>query len=454
MTTTNFSKLLITMGPAIEKETLLAKIANQVVWFRINLSHMTEELLTKYIGYIQKLDASKAILLDTRGPEVRTKNEEIFELKKWEIYSFWIEDCDINIDYDPKNLEIWEKIYFDNHSISAKLIEENKIQILQEWNLWINKNVSFENHTSEKEILSFKDKKLLAVGLRAWANIVSASGVKSVQDLEQIHEYLKTFGDDIKVLAKIQHVKALENIDSLADSNLYDWIIIDSNSLSHIVKNFDEIFQQLVNTANKKWKIVIVSDNLDHYSQWEDNLSKSIQKNIDLWIDGFLLTHQTSNSQNPVEQVHIFHSQLEKATAPNINWNMKDLESINPISDYISYSLFESIKLLKPKIIICPTEKWNMAARIASLKPSIFVLWITKSQWVLKFLNLLWGTKGFKISSSQEFDLENIRRISKEVIRNIFKWDINLDDNIILVHSNLSTSWSANWFSIYKFKDL
>ena len=454
MANNSFSKLLITMWPAIEKETLLNKIANQVDWFRINLSHMNEEILTKYIWYIQKLDASKPILLDTKWSEVRTKNEEIFELKKWMTYTIWLENCDINIDYDTKNLSVWEKIYFDNYSISAQIIQENTIEILQWGSLGINKNVNFETHNVEKEILSFKDKKLLPVWLKAWANIILASGVKNSQDLSKIYEYVKDFWTDIKILPKIQNIQALENIENLLKDVNCDWMVIDVSSLSHIVKNFDYTFENLVKTANKKWKLVIVSDNLDHYWSWEDNLSKTIEKNIQLWVDWFLLTHQTSISDNPVEQIHVFYSQLEKTTHPQTSWNIEDLKSINPISDYISYSLFESIKFLDPKIIICPTEKWNMVARISSLKPWIYTIWITKSQGVVKFLNILWWTKGFKISSSEEFEIENIRRISKEVIRNIFKWDINLDDNIILVHSNLSTSWSANGFSIYKFKDL
>jgi len=57
-------------------------VINNIDTFRINLSHGDEETKKKYINMIVKLDSSKTIMLDTRGPEVRTRNKEELILKK------------------------------------------------------------------------------------------------------------------------------------------------------------------------------------------------------------------------------------------------------------------------------------------------------------------------------------------------------------------------------------
>jgi pyruvate kinase len=49
---------------------------NNIDVFRINLSHGDEETKRKYIDIILKLDSSKTVMLDLRGPEIRTKNKE------------------------------------------------------------------------------------------------------------------------------------------------------------------------------------------------------------------------------------------------------------------------------------------------------------------------------------------------------------------------------------------
>jgi hypothetical protein len=67
---------------------------------------------------------------------------------------------------------------------------------------------------------------------------------------------------------------------------------------------------------------------------------------------------------------------------------------------------------------------------------------------------LLWWVKWYKISST--FDYTNIKQIGKEIIRILFKWNISLDDKILIVHSSLeqNTPHMINGIELYKFKDI
>jgi pyruvate kinase len=90
------------------------------------------------------------------------------------------------------------------------------------------------------------------------------------------------------------------------------------------------------------------------------------------------------------------------------------------------------------------------------LAPRVPVIAFTKSDETYRYLNTLWGVRWYKIS--QSFNYENLKRIGKEMIRIIFKWNISLDDKIIIVQANEmqrdEKSDMINGVELYKFKNI
>jgi pyruvate kinase len=84
------------------------------------------------------------------------------------------------------------------------------------------------------------------------------------------------------------------------------------------------------------------------------------------------------------------------------------------------------------------------------------IIAFTKNDENYRYLNMLRGVRGYKISLS--FSYENLKRIGKEMIRIIFKGNISLDDKIIIVQANESTTdertGMINGLELYKFKNI
>ena len=103
-----------------------------------------------------------------------------------------------------------------------------------------------------------------------------------------------------------------------------------------------------------------------------------------------------------------------------------------------------------------PTENGYTAARIASLNPAVPIITFTKSTHTYRFLNVVRWLKWYKIS--QSFNYENLKRIWKEMIRIIFKWNISLDDKVLIVQSHELNddikSDMINWIELYQFKNI
>jgi pyruvate kinase len=93
---------------------------------------------------------------------------------------------------------------------------------------------------------------------------------------------------------------------------------------------------------------------------------------------------------------------------------------------------------------------------LSSLAPRVPVITFTKSDETYRYLNMIWWVKWYKISES--FDYENLKRIWKEMIRIIFKWNISLDDKVVIVQSNErqkdEKNDMINWVELYKFKNI
>lgn len=84
------------------------------------------------------------------------------------------------------------------------------------------------------------------------------------------------------------------------------------------------------------------------------------------------------------------------------------------------------------------------------------IIAFTKNDENYRYLNILRGVRGYKIS--QSFSYENLKRIGKEMIRIIFKGNISLDDKIIIVQANEEIrdekTGMINGLELYKFKNI
>jgi pyruvate kinase len=127
------AKIIATMGPAIDKETVLSKVINHIDCFRINLSHGDEEVKKRYVDIINKLDNSKSVLLDTRGPEIRTKNKFEIECKLGKTMylkyaEFFKEEEDtIFVDYaNLENIPNGTIISFDMDEVIVEVVQALK----------------------------------------------------------------------------------------------------------------------------------------------------------------------------------------------------------------------------------------------------------------------------------------------------------------------------------------
>lgn len=462
-------KLIATIWPSIDKETILAKIINNIDVFRINLSHGDEDTKKKYINMVVKLDSSKSILLDTKWPEIRTRNKEETTLKKNQeiiiTYAEFFKDepNTLFIDYpNLHNITPGSIMSIDNDAVSVEIIENKHDTLIgkvkHKWTVLINRWVEFENYIPKLWFLSEKDKKHIMWGAQNKANVVAISYIRNKENVDMIKAYLQDInGCHLKIVAKVETKDTIDNIEEIITH--VDGISINRTKLAIIVgeEHVDSVKKDIITLCNKLGKPVLLNAWIDIKSKNNKQDLDRIKEEMKLGVDAFILTKETAISENPIDIVTtLYDITNDPVNTANTNYTLSDItmDKEHIITDYIIYNAYRISKELNIKAIICPTESWYTPARLSSLKPEVPIISFTKNDDAYRYINLLWWVKWYKISST--FDYTNIKQIGKEIIRILFKWNISLDDKILIVHSSLEQNipHMINGIELYKFKDI
>jgi len=452
----------------LAKETILSKIINMVDVFRITLSEGFDDNNKKYIDTILKLDNSKTIMLETRWNDSRVKNIFNIIVKKWQKivsdYSEYAQEWTsrVYIDYPYLwELPVWTKIYFEQSWVELKVLKTEDdfahCEVIIVGEIYQYDRISIDHKRSWMPFLLEKDKKDILRGLENGVHMIAASWVKIWEDILSLRNFLiENNAPNLKIMSKIETPEAVDDLDEIIKNS--DWIILVFDKLADILKEKNLTEKDLIYKCKCEAKPVLVT-----YVYWVNTKNyilcdeKNIKRLTDLSVDAFMIETMIQED-DPLEITTTLFELLSKNRPSSKELDLVNFYNKNEfiIRDYIIFNSYRITQELDIKAIVCYTETWYTTARLSSLCPSVPIIAFTKLDPTYRFLNSLQWVRWYKIS--QSFDYENLKRIWKEMIRIIFKWNISLDDKIIIVqaneiHENTKTDM-INWVELYKFKNI
>jgi len=463
-----FTKIIAGVSPTLAKETVLSKVINMVDAFRITLSKGYDDNNKKYIDTLMKLDNSKTIILETKGIDTRIKNTWDITVKKWEKwtaeYSEYAQEWTnkIYIDYaELGELKEWTILECQQSKVKLKIKSTNEdtaeVEIVEEGKGIIIQydRILFEglNEVNEEE-LSERDKKDILWGLEYGAHVLGVSCASSADHIKSAREFLENNNaKDMKVFAKIETETGLKNLDSILKEA--DGIIFAIDAFPKL--NKDKI-SDVIKAIKAEGKPILITKITSVYGKdFEKSFWEEIQEYSKEAVDGIML-------ETFLVEDEVFEA-IEKTgnllTDVENKLNEKVLERFEKewdfeVRDYIIYNAFRSWNELWVKTAICFTDNGYTASRFSSLAPRIPVITFTQSKETYRYLSLVWWVKGYKIS--QSFNYENLKKIWKEMIRMIFKWNISLDDKILILQANETIDNDKgdmiNGIELYNFKNI
>ena len=433
------TKIVATIGPACDDlETLREIFLRGVDVARLNFSHGNHEEHRKRIEKIKKLREELkipiAIMLDTKGPEIRLldfkdnkkvnlKAEEIFILTTREVLA---DDKIASVSYKnlPRDIKVGAKILIDDGLVGLKVqkISGEDIYTVVEngGEISSHKGVNVPDTNLSLETLTESDIEDLKFGVEMGVDFIAASFVRTKEDIYNIRKVLEEAGDfSTLIISKIESKSAMDNIDDIIDAS--DGIMVARGDLGVEIKTefIPKIQKEIIRKCNLIGKPVITATQmLDSMIRNPRPTRAEVTDVANAIIDGsdcVMLSGETAAGKYPKDAVKVMNN-IAITTENSFDFqnsikNKDRDDSLNTMNS-ISLSTKEIAENLRAKAIICATASGITPISISKFRPFVDIIAVTYSEKVRRKLQIFWGVSTLLSEKSEHTDEVIERSIS------------------------------------------
>ena len=441
------TKIVCTIGPASEKEEVLRKLFEEGLDVaRLNFSHGTHEEHQKKIDTIKKLreemDLPIAIMLDTKGPEIRLGDfKDKMEVNLKEKDKFIITTRDIlgdenivSVSYEglPQDLEVGSKVLIDDGLVEliVEKIEDTEIylEVISAGTISSHKGVNVPNSHINLPALTKKDEEDIIFGIKNDIDFIAASFIRTKEDVLGIRKVLEDNNNfDIRIISKIESRQGLQNIDEIIDAS--DGIMVARGDLGVEIPTEEVPIAQknLIKKCNNASKSVITATQmLDSMIRNPRPTRAEATDVANAVLDGtsaVMLSGESASGKYPVEAVQTMRKIVE-VTESSIDYNEELQRRIKDISNTVTNAIGKSTctiaRDLNAKAIITATTSGHTSRSISKFRPKAKIIATTTSEKVRRQLSLEWGVDAIVVPNHKNTD---------EVIKNSI--DMSLKEKLV-----------------------
>nr|WP_304219148.1 pyruvate kinase [Fredinandcohnia onubensis] len=413
------TKIVCTIGPAsesIEKLVALANAGMNVA--RLNFSHGDFEehgARIKNIREAAKITGKNiAILLDTKGPEIRTNTMEngAIELVEGSTVTLSMEEVigtpeKFSITYPGliEDVHPGSRILLDDGLIGLEVVEINQqkreilTKVLNSGTLKNKKGVNVPGVRVNLPGITEKDAKDIVFGIQQDVDYIAASFVRRASDVLEIRELLEeNNGETIQIIPKIENQEGVDNIDEILEVS--DGLMVARGDLGVEIpaEEVPLVQKDLIKKCNALGKPVITATQMLDSMQRNPRPTRAEASDVANAIfdgtDAIMLSGETAAGTYPVEAVQTMHniaSRAESALVHREILSQRSKISGITITDAIGQSVAHTALNLDVSAIVTPTESGHTARMISKYRPKAPIIAVTANESTTRKLSLVWG---------------------------------------------------------------
>ena len=410
------TKIVCTLGPASQSEETLTKlIENGLNVCRFNFSHGSHEEHKERMDIVKKvrdeLKKPVAILLDTKGPEIRTGNfadPEVF-LEEGSKFIITMADvignkemCTVSYKGLAEDVVEGDTILIDDGLVGLKVenVVGEEIHCVVE-NSGIVKNHKGVNVPGVKinlPALTPKDILDIEFGITQGIDFIAASFVRKASDVLAIREVLENNNaTDIQIISKIENQEGVDNLDEILQVS--DGLMVARGDLGVEIPTEDIpiVQKQMIKKCNALGKPVITA------TQMLDSMIRNprptraevtdVANAIYDGTDAIMLSGETAAGKYPVEAVKVMAAiakRIEETLDYDTILRSKGLNNTN-VTDAISYATCTTAKSLTASGIVTSTSSGYTARMVSKFRPKTPIIAATPNERTSRQLSLSWG---------------------------------------------------------------
>lgn len=378
---------------------------------RMNTAHATPDGIRTIIRNTREVSPHLALLIDTKGPEVRTTNvEQPITYKKGDVVKiFGRPEMDtthdiINVSYTDftKCVGKGAHILFDDGLLDMLVMEQVGpmlvAQVQNDGVLGAHKSVNVPGVHIDLPALTEKDKKNINLAIDEDIDFIAHSFVRSADDVMAVQKMLDERGSDIKIISKIENQEGVDNIDEIIDASYGIMIARGDLGIEVPLEQIPGIQRTIMHKCEQKKKPVIVATQMLHTMIDNPRPTRAevtdIANAIYSRTDALMLSGETASGKYPLEAVQTMAAIAEQAEQDRMNSDDFDIPLSSTCSqrEFLAHTAFESTRKLGVAGIIAASESGQTARDIAAFRGPTPVLAICyNNEKTMRWLNLSYG---------------------------------------------------------------
>ncbi len=411
------TKIVCTIGPSSEALDMTKKLIEAGMNVaRLNFSHGDFEEHGNRIKNVraacEELNKTVAILLDTKGPEIRTGKlkEEPIDLVQGEQIILTTEEIlgdtkRLSVTYEnlPKDVEAGSTILIDDGLIglTVEKVEGTEIycRIVNGGQIKSKKGVNVPGVRISLPGITEKDANDIIFGIEQGVDFIAASFVRKASDVLEIRELLeKHHASHIQIISKIENQEGVDNLEEILEVS--DGLMVARGDLGVEIpaEEVPLVQKEMIKKCNLVGKPVITATQMLDSMQRNPRPTRAEASDIANAIfdgtDAIMLSGETAAGKYPVESVQTMSRIAEKAESAleyREIFVKQSLAQQTTITEAISQAVANSALDLNAQAIITSTESGFTARMVSKYRPKSPIVAVTPKADVMRRLSLTWG---------------------------------------------------------------
>ena len=436
---------------------------------RMNTAHATPEGIKEIIRNTREVSPHIGILIDTKGPEVRTTGLDTpIHYKAGDVVKiFGRPEMDtsrdiLNVTYPDitKDVKVGDDILIDDGTLDFKVIENTGpmlvAQAQNDGDLGAHKSVNVPGEHIDLPALTDKDKRNIKLAISENIDFIAHSFVRSAADVKAVQDILDEYHSDIKIISKIENQEGVDNIDEIIDASYGIMVARGDLAIEVPFERIPGIQREIIRKCIAKRKPVIVATQMLHTMINNPRPTRAevtdIANAIYSYTDALMLSGETASGKYPLEAVQTMAQVAEQAE--------KDVHRMGHVNipltegtdqrEFLAKSAIESTEYLGVKGIITDSSTGQTARNLAAFRGPNPVLAICYEEKLQRWLNLSYGIIPIyqkEHVSSQYMFLAAVRMLRQ-------KGYIGLDDKLAYLSGSFGEGGETTFLEINRVKEV
>ncbi len=428
---------------------------------RLNTAHISTESAMTMINNVRAVSDSIAILVDTKGPEIRTRNiDEPINVKLGDIIKVKGGDGQSNqeilyVSYEhiQRDVPVGNFILIDDGDLALEVIEQNAEYLVcrvgNSGQIKNKKSVNTPGVSVDLPSISEKDVQFIEFAAKNDVDFIAHSFVRNKKDVLAVQEILDRFNSRIKIIAKIENLDGVNNIDEILEHAYGIMVARGDLGIEISAEKIPAIQRRLIRKAVQQKRPVIIATQMLHSMIDNPRPTRAEVSDVATAIydrtDAIMLSGETAYGNYPVESVKVMSKIALEVEASKDKRNDLPVPRLdNETSAFLAEAAVLASKELKVKAIVTDTLTGKIARYIAAFRGALPVYAKCHNGRVKRELALSYGVFPSEIQSKK-----NKHKLIETSLLDLVERNLITDkDTVVYVGGNFGVGGGTSFIEI------